>query len=285
MIDLFINGIVMGSILALGAVSLTFQYGVLNFPNLAHGEFIAIGAYLTLLGNVWFGWGLIQSGIFAIIISIGLGILLEKLLWKPLRYGGAGLVSFLIISMGASIFLRSSIIAIFGGSFHYFDIPASIPITFHGLSIGKYQLLVLIFSIISMIAIHYILQKTRLGKSLRAISDSTRLAKISGIDVDWTIRMMWVIVMVLVGIAGIMYGLVIMIRPRMGFYLLLPIFASVILGGVGNVYGAIIGAMILGISQEVSTLWLPTQYKVAVSFVALIIVLIFRPKGLFKGMR
>ncbi|KXA90631.1 branched-chain amino acid ABC transporter permease [candidate division MSBL1 archaeon SCGC-AAA259D14] len=285
MIDLFINGIVMGSILALGAVSLTFQYGVLNFPNLAHGEFIAIGAYLTLLGNVWFGWGLIQSGIFAIIVSIGLGILLEKLLWKPLRYGGAGLVSFLIISMGASIFLRSSIIAIFGGSFHYFDIPAATPVTFLGVSIGKYQLLVLIFSIISMLAIYYILQRTRLGKSLRAISDSTRLAKISGIDVDWTIRMMWVIVMILVGIAGVMYGLVVMVRPNMGFYLLLPIFAAVILGGVGNVYGAIIGAMILGISQEVSTKWLPTQYKVAVAFVALIIVLIFRPKGLFKGMR
>lgn len=285
MLDLFIDGIVLGSILALGAMGLSFQYGVLNFPNLAHGEFMAIGAYCALITNKWLGWGIVESCVFSIIGAICLGLLLEKALWRPLRRAGAGLVTFLIVSMGASIALRNSVIAGFGGTFHYYTVPPKPPFAFLGVTIGRYHLMVIISSVIVMFAIYYILERTTFGKSLRAISDNIDLAKISGINVDKVVTRMWIIVMLLSGLAGVLYGLAIMVRPAMGFYLLLPIFSAVIMGGVGNVYGAMLGAMILGISEEMSTAFLPMEYKTAVAFIALIIVLVFRPKGIFRGLR
>lgn len=285
MIGLLIDGIVLGSILALGAVSLSMVYGVLNFANLAHGDFLCFGAYGGLLANKWLGLGIIPSVIFAIVVSMALGVFLEKILWKPLRGKGAGLVTFLIISMGMAIVLRNSIIAAFGGSYHYFDLPPQSRLGFAGFTIGEYDLIVVLASFISMAIFCYILQRTTLGKSMRALSDSTNLARISGINVDRVIVWMWIIVMALAGLAGVLYGVVTTVRPAMGFHLLLPIFAATILGGIGNIYGAMLGGMVLGLSEELSTAFIPAEYKAAVAFVILILVLILRPKGILRGLR
>ncbi len=283
--DLLVNGIVLGSIISLGAISLSMVYGVLNFANLAHGDLMCFGAYAGILANRWLGLGIIESAAFAILLSMGLGMLLEEVLWKPLRRKGAGLVTFLIVSMGLAIVLRNSIIAIFGGSYHYFALPPQGRLGFFGITIGEYDLLVVLASLASMAVFCYVLQRTTLGKSMRALSDSPDLARISGINVDRVIVWMWVIAMALVGLAGVLYGVVTMVRPMMGFHLLLSIFAATILGGIGNVYGAMLGGMTLGLSQEISVAYIPAEYKMAVAFVILILVLILRPKGILRGLR
>lgn len=285
MINLLINGIVFGSILALGAVSLSMIYGVLNFANLAHGDLIAFGAYGGIAANRFLGLGIIQSAAFAVLVCIVLGVFLERALWKPLRSKGAGLVTFLIISMGMAIALRNSMIAIFGGDHLYFNLPPQPHLSFLGVSIGEYDLAVVLVALFAMIAFHYILQRTTLGKSMRALSDSTNLARISGINVDRVILGMWVIVMALAGLAGLLYGVATSVRPRMGFHILLPIFAATILGGIGSIHGAMLGGMIIGISEEMSTAFIPTEYKAAVAFIILILVLLIKPKGIFRGLR
>lgn len=282
---LLIDGIVLGSIIALGAVSLSMVYGVLNFANLAHGDFLCVGAYGGLLANKWLGLGIIESVIFAIVVSMALGVFLEKILWKPLRGKGAGLVTFLIVSMGLAIVLRNSAIVAFGPSHQKFDLPPQSRIGFEGFTIGVHYLTVVLVSFISMAVFCYILQRTTLGKSMRALSDSTNLARISGINVDRVIVWMWIIVMALAGLAGVLYGVVTTVRPMMGFHLLLPIFAATILGGIGNIYGAMLGGMVLGLSEELSTAFIPSEYKAAVAFFILIFVLILRPKGILRGLR
>ena len=136
-----------------------------------------------------------------------------------------------------------------------------------------------------MFLIHYILQKTKIGKAMRALSDNMDLARISGIDVDRVILWTWVISMGLAAAGGVLYGLVTSVRPNMGWVLLLPMFAAVILGGIGNPYGAMAGGLIIGLSQEISTAFLPTEYKLAVGFTIMILVLLLKPEGIFKVTR
>lgn len=285
MIGLLMDGIVLGGIIAMCAVSLSMVYGVLNFANLAHGDLLALGAYSGLLANQMLEIGIIESIMVAIVISLGFGVLLEKILWKPLRNQGAGLITFLIVSMGLALAIRNSMTAIFGGGHHYYNIPTQSQLSFLGLNIGNYSLILIFVSIISMILIHYLLQETTMGKSMRALSDNKRLAKISGIEVNKVILKMWIIVTILTAVGGVLYGIVTTVRPGMGFSLLLPLFAATILGGIGNVYGAMLSGFIIGISMNLSTIILPTEYRVAIPFVVLILVLIFKPKGLFRGLR
>ena len=152
-----------------------------------------------------------------------------------------------------------------------------------GATITQNQVLVIVAAIILMFLLHYILSRTMIGKAMRALSDNIDLARISGIDVDRTILWMWVIGLGLAASGGVLYGLVTAIRPSMGWFLLLPMFAAIILGGIGNPYGTMAGGMIIGLSQELSTAVLPTEYKFAVSFVVMTVVLLIKPEGLFGG--
>jgi neutral amino acid transport system permease protein len=133
------------------------------------------------------------------------------------------------------------------------------------------------------LGLHYLLRNTKIGKAMRAVADNLDLARVSGINVDQVVLWTWVIAGTLTALGGGMYGLITAVRPNMGWFLILPMFASVILGGIGNPYGAIAGAFVIGIVQELSTYFLPTEYKLAVALLVMIAVLLFRPQGLFKG--
>ena len=131
-----------------------------------------------------------------------------------------------------------------------------------------------------MFLVHYLLKRTTIGKAMRALSDNIDLAKASGIDVDRVIRYTWAIGMALAAVGGILYGLITNINPNMGWFMLLPMFAAVILGGIGSPYGAMVGGVVIGLAQELSTAILPTEYKQAVAFFILIVVLFIRPRGI-----
>ena len=134
-----------------------------------------------------------------------------------------------------------------------------------------------------IVVLHYLLQNTKIGKAMRAVADNIDLARVSGINVDSVVIWTWVIAGTLTALGGSMYGLITAVRPNMGWFLILPMFASVILGGIGNPYGAIAAALVIGITQEISTPLLGSQYKQGVGLSIMILVLLIRPKGLFKS--
>lgn len=278
-----VNGVIMGSILALAAIGLTTVYKILGFPNFAHGDIITFGAYMALFLNLSFNMPLIFSLIGAIGLGCLLGTVLEKSIWKPLRDKGAGNVTMLIASIGLALFLRNFILFAFGGSAKAYNLPIFKGMEFFGIVVTKYELLVVVSSFILMFLVYFLLTRTKLGKSMRALADNKDLARISGIDVNRVILGTWIIGIALAVIAGFFYGLITVIRPNMGWYLLLPLFAAVILGGIGNPYGAMLGGMLIGISQELSIIFIPAGYKAAVSFGLIIILLLWKPKGLLGG--
>lgn len=279
----FFDGLVIGSILSLGAVGLTTVYRILGFPNFAHGDFLTFGAYMVLFLNINHGLPFIISLLGAIPIGIALIFALEKILWKPLREKGAGNISMLIASIGLALFLRNSILFAFGGSPENYSLEITKGFNFAGITFTIYNLIIIAMAFLIMVLVYLLLNKTKLGKAMRALADNEKLARISGIDVDRVILGTWIIGMSLAVIAGCFYGISTTVRPTLGWTLLLPMFAAVILGGIGNPYGAMLGGLIVGISQEMSVMFIPSEYKTGLSFILIIVLLLWKPEGLMGG--
>jgi neutral amino acid transport system permease protein len=288
LIQLFVNGIAVGSIIALAAVGLTLTYGILRLANFAHGDFMTLGAYFTLaidtllkgtlgLQNIWLSIAL------GAIFTIGVALLTEKLLWLPMRDRRATSTTLIVISIGLALFLRNGIILIWGSANQKYDLSIVSALDIGGIKIAQNRVIVVILAILVILALHYLLQNTKMGKAMRAVADNVDLARVSGINVEQVVIWTWIIAAGLTAIGGGMYGLVTAVRPNMGWFLILPMFASVILGGIGNPYGAIAGAFVIGIVQEVSTYWISPEYKLGVALLMMVIVLLIRPQGIFRG--
>ncbi|MBD2778173.1 branched-chain amino acid ABC transporter permease [Iningainema tapete] len=280
--QLIINGIAVGSIIALAAVGLTLTYGILRLSNFAHGDFLTLGAYITLLLNS-FNLNIWLSMVLAALGTVAAMLLSELVLWARMRSIRATSTTLIIISIGLALFLRNGIIFIWGGSNQNYKVPISPALDILGLKIPINQVLVFFLAVIAILALHYLLQNTKIGKAMRAVADDLDLARVSGINVDQVVFWTWIITGIFTSLGGSMYGLITTVRPNMGWFLILPLFASVILGGIGNPYGAIAGAFVIGIIQEVSTQWFGSQYKQGVALFIMILVLLIRPKGLFRG--
>ncbi|MEW6088774.1 MAG: branched-chain amino acid ABC transporter permease [bacterium] len=279
MLQLIVNGIIMGSIIVLGSIGLTLTYGILNFANFAHGDFMAAGAYLCLF---FLGLKLpfIVSIILSILVASGLGILLDCCLYRKLREKTP--VTLLIASIGVALFLRNLIQMIWGPQISYYssELQMAKKLPF-GVKIKPDEIFIIITSFLLIIAVHFFLKKSKIGKAMRALSDNMQLAGIIGIETEKIIFWTWGLGCALAAVGGIFLGLEVQLRPVMGWDVLLPVFAGVILGGIGSPYGAMAGGMIIGISQEVSTVFINPAYKSVVSFIILILVLLIRPEGLF----
>ncbi|NOK70991.1 MAG: branched-chain amino acid ABC transporter permease [Chloroflexi bacterium AL-N10] len=280
--QLIVNGIAVGSILALAAVGLTLTYGILRLSNFAHGDFLTLGAYFTWLCNIN-GVNIWIAMILGAIGTIAAMLIAEQLLWKPMRSARADTTTLIIISIGLALFIRSGILLIWGGSNKSYDLPVAEAIDILGIKIAYYRIIVIIMAILAIIALHFLLQNSKIGKAMRAVSDNIDLARVSGINVEQVVLWTWIITGTLTALAGGMYGLMTQVRPNMGWFLILPMFASVILGGIGNPYGAIAGALVIGVTSELSVLVLGSQYKLGVALLIMVIILLIRPQGLFKG--
>ncbi|CCI02175.1 branched-chain amino acid ABC transporter permease [Microcystis aeruginosa LEGE 11464] len=281
--QLLFNGLAVGSIIALAAVGLTLTCGILRLSNFAHGDFMTLGAYITWLVNaqgvnLW-----LAMPVGAAVTAIAM-LIAERLLWKPMRDRRADSTTLIIISIGLALFLRNGILMIWGGSNQRYDLPVMTATEIFGIKVAFDRLLVIGLAIIVIIALHFLLQKTKIGKAMRAVADSNDLARVTGINVEWVVFWTWIITGVLTALAGGMFGLITGgVRPNMGWFLILPMFAAVILGGIGNPYGAIAGALIIGVAQEISVPLIGSDYKLAVALLIMILLLLFRPQGLFKG--
>lgn len=280
--QLVVNGLAVGSIIALAAIGLTLTYGILRLSNFAHGDFMTLGAYLTLVVNTA-GVNIWLSMLVGAVLTVIAVLVSEKLIWSPMRTRRASSTTLVIISIGLALFLRNGIILVWGGGNQSYNLPVSEAQPILGLRIAYYDIVVTVLAVMAIAALHYLLQNTRIGKAMRAVADDIDLARVTGINVDRVVIWTWIIAGGLTALSGSMLGLVEAVRPDMGWFLILPLFAAVILGGIGNPYGAIAGAIVIGIAQEVSTYWLPTEYKLGVALVIMLLVLLFRPQGIFRG--
>lgn len=277
-----VNGLVSGSYFALGAVGLTLIYGILKLVNFAHGDFLTLGAYVAFLINVTLGLPFLTAFLVAIACTAALAVVLEFVMWRPVRRKGAGMLQLLLMAIGLALVIRYSVQLIAGSQLRTFDIAAVESIEFLGLRIGAAQLIVVGTGVVVISAIAALLRYTMLGKQMRAVSDNPELAETTGIDTDRIVIITWLFGGSLAGLAGVLFvASTGVLTPTTGFFILLPLFAAAILGGIGNAYGALVGGLVIGISQEWATLVIDARWKVAVAFAILIVVLLIRPRGIF----
>jgi neutral amino acid transport system permease protein len=281
-LQLLINGIAVGSIISLAAVGLTLTYGILRLANFAHGDLMTLGAYFALVANLS-GVNIWLSIALAAVLTIGVALVTEKLIWGPMRERRASATTLIIISIGLALFLRNGIILIWGAANQRYNLPVVPALNLFELRIPQNRLIVFALAIGAIVALHSLLQYTKIGKAMRAVADNVDLARVAGINVERVVIWTWVIAAGLTAVGGGMYGMITAVRPTMGWLQILPMFAAVILGGIGNPYGAIAGAFVIGIAQEVSTYWIATEYKLGVALLMMIGVLLFRPQGIFRG--
>ncbi|MBA8849011.1 branched-chain amino acid ABC transporter permease [Microcella alkalica] len=275
------NGLNFGLLLALAAIGLSLIFGTTGLSNFAHAELITFGALMTLLFGVFLDVPIWLAIPIALALSGAFGWLNDAALWKPLRRKGVGLIPLMIVSIGLSLAVRYVYQYFIGGGTS--QLPGATDTTG---SIGLFGLTwvdvaSMALSVVVLLGVAYFLLRTRIGKATRAVSDNPALAAASGIDVDRVIRIVWVLASVLAGLSGILWAY---FRPGvswdMGFQILLLTFAAVTLGGLGTAFGALVGAIVVGMFVEISTLWIPSDMKYVGALVILIIVLLIRPQGI-----
>ena len=210
-------------------------------------------------------------------------LIAEQLLWKPMRDRRATSTTLIIISIGLALFIRNGILFFWGGGNQSYDLPRVEALDIVGVKIAFYRLVAIALAVLAVVALHFLLQNSKVGKAMRAVADNIDLARVSGINVEQVVIWTWIITGTLTALGGAMYGLITVIRPNMGWFLILPMFASVILGGIGNPYGAIAGALVIGVAQELSVILLKSEYKLGVALLIMVVILLLRPQGLFKG--
>jgi len=288
-LQLAVGGLVFALLLAMAALGLSMIFGTTGLTNFAHGELITFGALAayfidTLPGTIRVGGvnvTLAVAVVFALIASGVFGWLNDRALWRPLRRRGTGLVAMMVVSIGLSILLRNVYQYFAGASNHqYSQFASPTPYKIGQVLITPKDIFVIILSVIVLVLVTLALQRTKLGKATRAVADNTALSAASGINVDRVISVVWIVGAALAGLSGVLLGMTQGFDYQLGFKLLLLVFAATVLGGLGTIWGAIVGAMIIGLFVEVSTLFIPAELKFVGALVVLIIVLLIRPQGL-----
>ena len=276
-----LNGLTNGSIYALGAVGLTLVYAILRLTNFAHGDYLTFGAYMAYLVNVTWDLPLVAGVVFAMAATAVMSLVVERVMWRPMRAKRAGFLQLILMSIGLAFVIRSAIQWFLGTEIRSLNVDITSTVTFLGLRIGRTELIVVIVGIAVLIAVGLLLRYSLLGKQMRALADDLDLAETAGIDTRRVILFTWILAGGLAGLAGVLAGELANLTPELGFQLLLPIFAAVILGGIGNPFGALTAGLVLGVVIEWSTLVVDARWKVTFGFLALIIALIIRPQGIF----
>jgi branched-chain amino acid transport system permease protein len=277
-----ITGLNFGLMLALAAIGLSLVFGTTGISNFAHAEMVTFGAVMTLFFSTGLGLPIWAAILIALLLSALLGLVLDAGLWRPLRRRGLGTVQLMIVSIGLSLAIRYTFQYFIGGGTTQLPGANAAPIKLFGsVSLSIIDMVSIGISIVAILGLAFWLQRTRIGKATRAVSDNPSLAAASGIDVDRVVRIVWIVAAMMAGLAGVLWAYY---RPGikwdMGAEILLLVFAAVTLGGLGTAFGALLGSLVIGLVVEISTLWIPSDLKFAAPLVVLIGILLFRPQGI-----
>jgi branched-subunit amino acid ABC-type transport system permease component len=288
-LQLTVGGLVFSVLLAMAALGLSMIFGTTGLTNFSHGELVTFGALVALAvdqlpGSIDIGGTDLTVAIgvvVAFLVSGAFGWLNDTALWRPLRHRGTGLVAMMIVSIGLSIFLRNTYQYFAGAqSRNYSQYSAVTPWEIGPVLLTPKELIVILLGMAILIVTTSLLQYTRMGKATRAVADNPALSSATGINVERVISVVWIGGAALAGLAGALLGLTQGFDFQIGFKLLLLIFAAVVLGGLGTIWGAIIGAFVIGLFTELSTLYISAEFKFVGALVVLIVVLLIRPQGL-----
>jgi branched-subunit amino acid ABC-type transport system permease component len=273
-------GLVTASVLAMAALGVTLQFGVTNYVNFAYGAYMALAAYVAWQLNhaglsIWLAVAI--SAVFMAIFAL----VINRLVLQPFNRRNPPRVYMLILTLGLWLVVSSFIVVVWGPDVHSFSVGGESPLHLGPWLFTPIQLFVIALAVVIMLSVHLLLTRTKLGKAMRAMSDDAALARVSGIDADLMVSITWVLVGVLVGIAGCVLALnIASFEPTLGDDFLFIVFSAVILGGIGQPYGTMLGALIIGVVTEVSAVFITSSYKSDVAFALLIIMLLVRPQGL-----
>jgi branched-chain amino acid transport system permease protein len=306
MLQVLADGLIIGSIVALGAIGLTLTFSILRFANFGHGELLAWGSYLALsalamfaavgladgarpIAPFSFGWPLLAALLAAALFTALLALALDALLFRRLRLQGS--ITLVIASFGAALALRNLLLFVYGGIPRYYsqELQIAVPLVPRsglwgwggGMRVTPDQLFVLGLTAVTVVALHLFLARSTLGRAMRATADNPQLARAAGIDPERMLRAASLLGGALAALAGVFAGLTVQLRPTLGLDLLLPLFAAVILGGIGSVWGAVVGGLVAGLAESAAVAWVGAEWRAAAAFVVLIAMLLVRPTGLF----
>lgn len=311
--DLFVAGLIVGSVLALGAIGLTLIYSILGFANFAHGDTMMLGAYTAFFlltgivvgekpnidldvgwslnrmpgatAELWdlsFGWGLLVAIALSMFVMAAFSIGLDRVVYRPLRRRGSSIVIFAMAALGVAFSIRALMLIIWGPDPRRY--VQGIHLANHypfGVVLKTDQIFIFLVAIGLATVMYFVLFHSKLGKAMRAMADNPDLALVSGINTDRIVMWTWAIGGGLMATAGALLAIQALLKPGLGFELILPLFAATILGGIGKPQGAFIGALVVGVTQESSIVFFSAGYKPAVAFVILVFILLLRPRGLF----
>jgi branched-chain amino acid transport system permease protein len=301
MLQVLTDGLIIGSVIALGAIGLTLTFSILRFANFGHGELLAWGSYfafsaLAAFGALglapaapWaplsFGGPLVAAVAVAMALTALLALALDTLLFKRLRLHGS--ITLVIASFGAALAVRNALLFFYGGIPRYYSQELQIAVAIvprgvaGGMRITPDQMFVLGLAALTVVALHLFLKRSVLGRAMRATADNRELARVAGIDPERTLRVAWLLGGALAALAGVFAGLTVQLRPTLGLDLLLPLFAAVILGGIGSVWGAVAGGLVVGLAESAAVALVGAEWRAAAAFVVLTAMLLLRPMGLF----
>lgn len=277
--QLLVNGIIAGGNYALAAIGYTMVYSILKFINFAHGSVAMVGAYIAfVLAMMTFHVPFVAAFFLSMILTALLGVAIEKTAYKPLRQ--APKLAPLTTAIAVSFVLDAAIMILVGTDIRTYDIEYQVFLV-GPVYITSVQLIIIAASLFFMSGLYLLLTRTKLGKAIRAVADDANLSEISGINADLAISAVFAIGSALAAASGTLIGLDTNLQPTMGFIITVKAFAAVVLGGLGNVYGAIAGAFIIGIVENIGVWYIPPVWKDSIAYGILILVLLFRPAGLF----
>lgn len=308
------SGIVVGLIFGLAGIGLSMTYSILNFANFSHGDLLTTGAFTGWGAALLIaGWGIADAGylltvragsgpgpteigasivgaplavlvgaLVAAALTIMVALAIDRTVYKPMRNRGG--IPLLIASIGVALILRYVIQFVYGSRNRGITSTEGVRRDVLGVSVNLHDLTLVIVAVTLMVAMHLLLQRTKLGKAMRAMADNKDLALVTGIPTERVVQATWVLGAGLAGVSGYLYVLERGTAEfNIGWFLLLFIFAAVILGGIGSIYGAIAGGLVIGLVHEVSLIWIPSDFNAAAAFAIMILVLLYRPEGIFAG--
>jgi neutral amino acid transport system permease protein len=289
--QLVANGLVTGSVIAIAAVGVSLVYGILRLVTVAYGDFMAFGALAAYAFNGPLGVGMIPSTLLGMLATAVLSLMLDMALWRPLRARRAGFMSLFLASIGLALVLRQVLLLAYGPQPQTYNVDQFKVYVIGSVRLSEPQLITIVGAAVAIGAVGVFLSRSTVGRTMRALADDRALAAIAGIHVGRVITYTWIMSGLLAGLAGVLAGLVqSSFDPNFGFQLLLPVFAAVVLGGIGSAYGALAGGLVLGLAMELST-WtsllggVNPVYKPVVAFAILAAALMVRPQGLFGRAR
>lgn len=274
-----INGVATGLVTALPALALTLVFGVMRFANFAIGATLTFGGYVAYSVNVDLGLPVVVAALIAAVATAALCVVIDRLVYRNLP--GASSITLLVASMGVAFVIENLVRFIYGNAVRNYHIEVSRPWRVFDLRVTHEQIANTAIALVCLAIVWLLLYRTRFGRAMRAVADNPSLAAVRGIRPLRVMNATFALSGALTGLAGVLIGIDGAVDPLMGYNHIIPVFAAAVLGGIGDPAGAVIGALLLGIVEELSSLVLPSTYRSGIAFIVMALVLLVRPWGLF----